>query len=67
MTLLLSQLERELLASRAMVGALTSDHLAYKVRYRRIALMLISLATHLQDHVAQVQWTAQSIQDKEAL
>lgn len=63
-SLILEHLERDLLESRSMVAALTREHRAYKMRYRRIAHMLLDFAMHIQDHTQQIQWTVQALEGK---
>jgi uncharacterized protein YndB with AHSA1/START domain len=63
-SLLLEHLERDLLESRSMVAAMTREHLAYKMRYRRIARMLLDFAGHIQIHTQQIQWTVQALREK---
>jgi len=54
---LLDRLERELAESRAFVAALTPEHRANKVRYRRIAAHLVDFAGHVGHHLEQVNKT----------
>lgn len=57
---LLDRFEREAAESRAFVAALTPEHRANKLRYRRIALMLLEYAWHVNAHLAQVQKTVKT-------
>ncbi len=61
---LLDRFEREAAESRAFVAALTPEHRANKLRYRRIALMLLDFAWHVNMHLEQVKKTIQAIQGK---
>ncbi len=58
---MIDRFERDLTESRAMVAALTSEHRAWKVRYRRIGEMLLDLAGHTQEHAGQIEKTVQQV------
>lgn len=58
---LLDRFEREAAESRVFVAALTPEHRANKLRYRRIALMLLEYAQHVNMHMEQVQKIVKAI------
>jgi hypothetical protein len=51
----LDHLERDLAESRGLVAALTPEHLAYKLRYRRIAEMFLDYVEHTREHTQQLE------------
>jgi uncharacterized protein YndB with AHSA1/START domain/uncharacterized damage-inducible protein DinB len=58
---IVERFERDLTESRTMVAALTPEHRAWRVRYRRIAQMFLDFAEHTQEHVQQIEKTVQQV------
>jgi uncharacterized damage-inducible protein DinB len=58
---LLDRFERDQSETRAMIAALTSEHRAYKVRYRRIAELLFGFVFHTNGHLQQIEATIRAV------
>jgi len=59
---LLDRFERDLAETRALIAALTPEHRAYQVRYRRIAELLFGFALHTNGHLRQIEATIRAVQ-----
>lgn len=61
MPALLDRLESEMAQSRALVGAMSPEHCAYKPNYRRLGEMLLDFASHTGDHMDQIENTIEAV------